>query len=122
MGIFSSAFLRVNFRKEGCNLNEKTQSIYVRVTRQEKIKIEQIAAKCGLSISEYLRKRALGFAPQTVQSSAFYDFSKSLGELLNQDLSEEFETKALMLFDRMQKQLLTLNKESITKIKQRLED
>ena len=103
-------------------LNERTQAIFVRVTPQEKRKIEQIAVKCGLSQSEYLRKRALGFAPQTVLPDAFYDFSKNLGELLNRDLSPETEVAALKLFDEMQTELLTPGKETISEIKNRLEN
>lgn len=33
----------------------------VRLTESEKKKIEAAAAKCGLTVSEYMRQRALGY-------------------------------------------------------------
>jgi len=51
---------------------KKIQRLYTRVTSQEKSKIEQLAGKCGLSQSEYLRKRALGFVPKEVPPGAFF--------------------------------------------------
>ena len=44
----------------------RTKSIYTRVTPQEKQHIQVRARTCGLSVSEYLRQRALGFAPRAI--------------------------------------------------------
>ena len=44
----------------------RTKSIYTRVTPQEKQHIQVKARTCGLSVSEYLRQRALGFAPRAI--------------------------------------------------------
>lgn len=35
--------------------------VAVRLTESEKKKIETAAAKCGLTVSEYMRQRALGY-------------------------------------------------------------
>lgn len=35
--------------------------VAVRLTESEKKKIEAAAAKCGLTVSEYIRQRALGY-------------------------------------------------------------
>ena len=35
--------------------------VAVRLTESEKKKIEAAAAKCGLTVSEYMRQRALGY-------------------------------------------------------------
>ncbi|MBQ2110467.1 MAG: hypothetical protein II191_01835, partial [Clostridia bacterium] len=35
--------------------------VAVRLTESEKNKIEAAAAKCGLTVSEYMRQRALGY-------------------------------------------------------------
>ena len=48
-------------------MNEKTKSILGRVTPQEKKRMEPYAARCKLSLSEYIRKRALRFVPRAVQ-------------------------------------------------------
>jgi len=49
----------------------KTQRLEIRITPENKKKIERYASKCGLSTSEYVTKRALGFAPRTVLPDAF---------------------------------------------------
>ncbi|HZJ77992.1 MAG TPA: hypothetical protein VFD52_04240 [Clostridia bacterium] len=103
-------------------MQDKNTRLYIRVTPQEKKRIEQISKKCGLSQSEYLRKRALGYAPQSVLSDAFYDLSRNLGELLNREMSSEVEAAALALFDKLQTELLTLGKDTISEIKNRLEN
>ena len=45
-------------------MRKRTQGINVRVTAAEKCKIERSAAGCGLTVSEYLRRRALGYTPK----------------------------------------------------------
>ena len=52
----------------------KTQRLEIRLTPENKKKIERYASKCGLSTSEYVTKRALGFAPRTVLPDAFFYF------------------------------------------------
>ena len=49
------------------NPKEKYARIEVRVKPKDKEKIKQIADKCGLSVSEYVMQRALGYAPKAVQ-------------------------------------------------------
>jgi len=42
-------------------MNEvKSKNLFIRVNEKEKNLIERNAEKCGLSVSEYLRQRALG--------------------------------------------------------------
>ena len=45
-------------------MRKRTQGINVRVPAAEKCKIERSAAGCGLTVSEYLRRRALGYSPK----------------------------------------------------------
>ncbi len=61
--------------------NEKTTSVYVRVTPEEKQKIVSNAAKCGLSVSEFLRQRGAGFAPKVIPNEAAEGFYDTLCEL-----------------------------------------
>ena len=43
-------------------MNEvKNKNLFIRVSQKEKNIIELNAEKCGLSVSEYLRQRALGY-------------------------------------------------------------
>ena len=46
-------------------MNEaKNKNLFIRVSEKEKTIIEQNAKRCGLSVSEYLRQRALEFMPR----------------------------------------------------------
>jgi len=44
-------------------MRKRSIGINVRVTVTEKKKVTMLARKCGLSLSEYLRQRALGYEP-----------------------------------------------------------
>ena len=44
-------------------MRNRTVGINIRVTVTEKKKVAMLARKCGLSLSEYLRQRALGYEP-----------------------------------------------------------
>ena len=44
----------------------KNKNLFIRVSEKEKNIIEHNAKKCGLSVSEYLRQRALGYMPRAV--------------------------------------------------------
>lgn len=95
-------------------MNERTTAIYVRVTEKEKSRIKQKADKCGLSQSEYLRKRALGYSPKALLPESFYEFSNKLGDVyeqLNNGYNTEIEEKLLSLLDEIQLKLLTPEKE-----------
>ena len=91
-------------------MNERTTAIYVRVTEKEKSRIKQKADKCGLSQSEYLRKRALGYSPKALLPESFYEFSSKLGEVyeqINKEYNTEVEEKLLSMLDEIQLKLLT---------------
>ena len=54
-------------------MNEaKNKNLFIRVSEKEKTIIEQNAKKCGLSVSEYLRQRALGYMPRAVLPEIFF--------------------------------------------------
>ena len=44
-------------------MRNRTVGINIRVTVTEKKKVTMLAKKCCLSLSEYLRQRALGYEP-----------------------------------------------------------
>ena len=97
-------------------MKERINSIYVRVTEKEKIRIKNKADKCGLTISEYLRKRALGYSPKALLPESFYEFSGKLGDLYEQidkGYSTELEEKVLSLIDEIQLKLLTPERKEI---------
>ena len=82
-------------------MKEKNSSIYTRVTPAEKQKIERTAKKCGLSASEYIRQRCLGYAPREIPPDTYYELCRKLDyirELGNGDA-------ILALMDEMRKEL-----------------
>ena len=85
--------------------------IVARVTEKEKKKIERYASKCGLSTSEYVTKRALGFTPRTVLPDAFFTFYGKLCEICNKEMTPETEAKLLSLIDEIHSEILSPKKE-----------
>ncbi|MBR3974680.1 MAG: DUF1778 domain-containing protein [Clostridia bacterium] len=89
----------------------KTQRLEIRITPENKKKIERYASKCGLSTSEYVTKRALGFAPRAVLPDAFFTFYAKLYEICNMDMTPETEAKLLTLIDEIHSEILSPKKE-----------
>ena len=67
--------------------------IAVCVTAREKDKIQAKARKCGLSTTEYVKQRALGYEPRTVPPDALFACLEKLGELADKDSSPELDEK-----------------------------
>ena len=65
--------------------------IAVRVTVKEKDKIQSKARKCGLSTTEYVKQRALGYEPKAVPPDALFVCLERLGELVNKASSPELD-------------------------------
>ena len=65
--------------------------IAVRVTAKEKEKIQSKARKCGLSTTEYVKQRALGYEPRTVPPDALFACLEKLGELADKASSPELD-------------------------------
>ena len=63
--------------------------IAVRVTAKEKGKIQAKARKCGLSTTEYVKQRALGYEPRAVPPDALFTCLEKLGELADKASSPE---------------------------------
>ena len=84
-------------------MNDKTKQIHARVTPQEKKRIAVNAKKCGLSVSEYIRQRCLGFAPRVTPPETYYRLCEKLdeasdlpgGEMIPEVLQELRETVIL---------------------------
>ena len=69
----------------------KNIRIAVRVTAREKDKIQSKARKCGLSTSEYVKQRALGYEPRAVPPDALFVCLERLGELADKASSPELD-------------------------------
>ena len=76
--------------KEGM-LYMKDIRIAVRVTAKEKDKIKSKAQKCGLSTTEYVKQRALGYEPRGIPPDALFACLEKLGELADKASSPELD-------------------------------
>ena len=81
------------------NKNERTCRLDLRVSPKEKEKIKDLANSCGISTTEYLRKRALGYTVKAVPPEAFYHFIRNMSRLLQAAPTAKLEEEALKLFD-----------------------
>ena len=69
----------------------KVVRIAVRVTVKEKDKVQSKARKCGLSTTEYIKQRALGYEPRAVPPDALFACLERLGELADKASSPELD-------------------------------
>ena len=65
--------------------------IAVRVTAKEKEKIQTKARKCGLSTTEYVKQRALGYEPKGIPPDALVGCLEKLSELESKTNSPELD-------------------------------
>ena len=99
----------IPLRKEKMNENKKL--INIRLTPKEKAQMESLAEICGLSLSEYLRKRGLGYEPRPLLSDSFYLFYSKLCDLCNQQMTAETQSALLELIADIRRELLLPSKQ-----------
>lgn len=102
-------------------MNDKNARIELRVTQSEKMKIARLAESCGISQSEYVRQRTLGYAPRTVLPDVFFDFFQMLCRLCDEvadKVSPDAERRLLETVDEIQRQLLLPEKSSAKQIRE----
>lgn len=94
-------------------MNNKKIGLYLTVTAAEKRRIKKNAALCGLKQSEYIRQRALGYAPKAVPPDAFYHFCEKVDALCEKPFSPQVNEKALSLLEKMESIYITSDKEVV---------
>lgn len=65
-------------------MRARSVGLNVRVSPAEKQRIQTAAGRCGLTLSEYLRQRALGYEPRFHPPQAFFDSLDRLEHLTDQ--------------------------------------
>ena len=73
------------------NLKEKSARIELRVTAKEKGKIQKKKKKCGLSTTEYVKQRALGYEPRGIPPDALFLCLEKLGEIADKASSPNLD-------------------------------
>lgn len=98
-------------------MNEvKNKNVFIRVSEKEKNLIESNAEKCGLSVSEYLRQRALGYMPRAVLPEVFFSFNDKLDELCvicEGKITADTEEKIITLIDSITEELILPQRERL---------
>ena len=85
--------------------------ISVRVTDKEKQTMQVKAKKCGLSASEYVKQRALGYEPRTVPPKALFVLLEKIGDLESKSASADVSTEIEKLLKEITAALLLPGKE-----------
>ena len=62
-------------------MRKRSVGINVRVSVTEKRKMTLMAKRCGLSLSEYLRQRALGYEPSNQPPKEIFDVLDKIDEM-----------------------------------------
>ena len=93
--------------------NKKDPTVSFRITKRNKDRIKQIAKKCGLSQTEYIKQRALGYEPRAIPPDALFLLLEKIGELEDKSSSPEIEAQINMLLREISNTLLFPGKESV---------
>ena len=93
-------------------MKEKDKRVELRLPAKEKEQLEQIAKKCGLSLSEYLRKRGLGYEPGPFLDDRFYAVYTKLCEISNLPLKPEAEATLTAIFNDLRQNLFLPRKQT----------
>ena len=89
-------------------MRKRSIGINIRVTVTEKKKVTMLARKCGLSLSEYLRQRALGYEPGGHPPKEVFDVLDKLDDIAER-CSARDETDIIAQTDRMRDLLIGSN-------------
>jgi hypothetical protein len=94
----------MNKGKTNNKQKERTERLDIRLSVSEKTAIQRKAKTCDLSVSEYVRKRALGYEPRSAPSDELLAFTSALIELINRnEASAVVEKTALELLADIRK-------------------
>ncbi len=90
----------------------KDTRIAFRLDLKEKQIITAKAKKCGLSTTEYVKQRALGYEPKAVPHNALFLLLERIGELEDKSTSSELDAKIERLLTDIANTLLLPGKDS----------
>ena len=93
-------------------MKEKNARLELRLSAKEKAQLDKLAQKCGLSLSEYLRKRGLGYEPGPLLDNRFYEVYSKLCEISNLPLNPETEAVLIAILNDLQQNLFLPRKQT----------
>ncbi len=89
----------------------KETRIAFRLNQKEKQIIRAKAKKCGLSTTEYVKQRALGYEPKSVPPDALFKLLEKIGSLEDKSSSPELDSKIEALLKEISNALLLPGKD-----------
>ncbi len=92
-------------------MKEKDKRVELRLPAKDNEQLEQLAKKCGLPVSEYLRKRGLGYEPGPFLDDRFYAVYAKLCEISNLPLQPETEAVLIAILNDLQQNLFLPRKQ-----------
>ena len=92
-------------------MNNKTKRLYTRVTSDELKKVRSFAKRCGLSVSEYIRQRTLGFVPREIQPEIFHELIRRIEALYGEACSNAAGEEILSLVKDIRAELILPGKD-----------
>ena len=97
-------------------MKDNRKIINIRVTEKEKQTLEGLAAKCGLSLSEYLRKRGLGYESGPLLDDRFYAAYSKLCEISNLPLNAQAQAALTTILIDLRQNLFLPRKQSAKEV------
>ena len=97
-------------------MKDNRKIINIRVTEKEKQMLDGLAAKCGLSLSEYLRKRGLGYAPGPLLDDQCYAVYSKLCDISNLPLNAQAEAMLTEILKDLQQNLFLPRKQTAKEV------
>ena len=97
------------------NAKEKPARIEIRTEPKNKRRIQTLAGRCNLPLSEYMVKRALGYEPKAVLPDAFFPVYDKLCQLADSVQDPKAEKALLDLLDEIRTSFLQPGKEDLSK-------
>ena len=92
-------------------MKEKNARLELRLSAKGKEQLELLAKKCGLPVSEHLRKRGLGYEPGPLLDERFYAAYSKLCEISNLPLQPDTEAVLLAILNELQQNLFLPKKQ-----------
>ena len=97
-------------------MKDNRKIINIRVTEKEKQTLDGLATKCDLSLSEYLRKRGLGYEPGPLLDDRFYAAYSMLCEISILPLNALAEAMLTEILKDLQQNLFLPRKQNAREV------
>ena len=92
---------------------EKSKQINIRATEREIETIKRNAARCGMSVTQFLILRGLGFIPKPMPPAAYYHFIERIDSLRDYSISSELDNQISSLVNDIRNVMVDMRKEDL---------